>query len=47
VRGLLLHENNGFLAGYAAASALLFWSARALDVAVGSLGLLLLAWRAR
>lgn len=42
VRALLLHENNGFVAGYAAAGALLFVSARALDAAAGVLGAVLL-----
>jgi hypothetical protein len=45
-RALLLHENNGFIAGFAAASLLLFASARALDAAVGGLGLVLCASRA-
>lgn len=47
VRALLLHENNGFIAGFAAASLLLFVSARALDAVVGGLGFALLAARAR
>jgi hypothetical protein len=42
VRALLLHENNGFVAGYAAAGALLFVSARALDAAAAVLGVVLL-----
>jgi len=42
VRALLLHENNGFVAGYAAAGALLFVSARALDAAAAVLGAVLL-----
>jgi len=45
VRALLLHENNGFIAGIAAASLLLFTSARALDAAVASLGVVLLLVR--
>jgi len=45
VRALLLHENNGFLAGFASAWALLFASARALDRSLGVLGIVLLAAR--
>jgi hypothetical protein len=45
-RPLLLHENNGFVAGIAAAGALLFVSAHVLDAAVGLLGAGLLAWSA-
>jgi hypothetical protein len=46
-RPLLLHENNGFVAGIAAAGALLFVSTHALDAAVGLSGAGLLAWSAR
>jgi hypothetical protein len=42
-RRLLLHENNGFVAGIAAGGALLFVSTRALDAAAGLLGAALLA----
>jgi hypothetical protein len=42
-RRLLLHENNGFVAGIAAGGALLFASTRALDAAAGLLGTALLA----
>jgi hypothetical protein len=42
-RRLLLHENNGFVAGIAAGGALLFASTRALDAAAGVLGAALLA----
>jgi hypothetical protein len=45
-RALLLHENNGFVAGIAAGGALLFASARALDVAAAVVGATLLAWSA-
>jgi hypothetical protein len=41
-RRLLLHENNGFVAGIAAGGALLFASSRALDAAAGLLGTALL-----
>jgi hypothetical protein len=46
-RPLLLHENNGFVAGIAAGGALLFVSTHALDAAVGLSGAGLLAWSAR
>lgn len=46
-RALLLHENNGFVAGFVAAGALLFVSTRALDGAALLVGLLLLGWAAR
>jgi hypothetical protein len=46
VRALLVHENNGFIAGFAAGSLLLCVSARALDAAVGALGAFLLGSRA-
>jgi hypothetical protein len=45
-RRLLLHENNGFVAGIAAGGALLFASTRALDAAAGLLGVALLVWSA-
>jgi hypothetical protein len=45
-RSLLLHENNGFVAGIAAAGALLFVSTHALDAAVVLAGAALLAWSA-
>jgi len=46
-RALLLHENNGFVAGIAAAGALFFVSTRALDAAVILSGAALLAWTGR
>jgi hypothetical protein len=52
-RRLLLHENNGFVAGIAAGGALLFASTHALDAAAALLGIALLGsslaggWRAR
>jgi hypothetical protein len=46
-RALLLHENNGFVAGIAAGGALLFVSTHALDAAVALSGVGLLAWSAR
>jgi hypothetical protein len=42
-RRLLLHENNGFVAGIAMGGALLFVSTRALDAAAALLGVVLLA----
>jgi hypothetical protein len=47
VRALLLHENNGFVAGFAAAGGLLLAGARALDVTAVTLGVSLLAWSVR
>jgi hypothetical protein len=47
VRALLLHENNGFLTGFVAGAALLFVSARVLDVAVVVGGVGLCAWGIR
>lgn len=47
VRALLLWENNGFVAGYAIAGALLLASRPALDVTAAALGVLLLADRIR
>ncbi|APR82525.1 Hypothetical protein A7982_07874 [Minicystis rosea] len=45
-RPLLLHENNGFIAGIAVGGGLLFVSTRALDVVAGALGIALLTWSA-
>lgn len=45
-RPLLLHENNGFVAGIAVGGGLLLVSTRALDAAAGALGGALLAWGA-
>jgi hypothetical protein len=46
-RTFLLRENNGFVVGFAAASALLFLSVRTLDALVLASGLMLLAMRVR
>jgi hypothetical protein len=46
-RSLLLHENNGFVAGIAAGGALLFVSTHMVDAAVVLAGAALLAWSAR
>jgi hypothetical protein len=46
-RGLLLYENNGFVAGWIAATALLLLSTRALDTSTAVLGIVLLLARLR
>lgn len=46
VRRLLLHENNGFLVGYLAASASLFYSATVLELPLGALAAALLVAQA-